>query len=272
MNFYILVLVSLPEAFLNIVIILLFAGKKEKLNLNKPNLIRFTMTLVLMLLASSIIRPIAPSVMINMFLHTIVYVIIFVLIYRLKLPYAILSISFMFLIYSTLENLYLPFIITYAFNGIDNFFNQYYLLPLFSIPNRVGQIAVILFLWKYEILLVTRINKRFHKFFIISSLSIIFIEFFLGYLFCSYFNKINLIHQISLSVSLISFVFLFNFLIFKFFYVVISDMLVNGYKKYNEFEENVLFALTEIQTMLKHSKVDEAIKLIDELNGKNDEQ
>ncbi len=270
MNFYILFLVSLPEAILNIVIILLFAGKKEKLNLNKPNLINFAVSLVAIMLVSNFLRPLAPNVMVNVLIHFLSYIVISFIIYKIKLTYSILSVSFMYLIYSTIENSYLPFIITYVCKGIENFFNNYYVLPIYTIPYRIGQFIVIVFLWKYEILLVSKINKLFHKLFILSSFILIYIEFFLGYLFCTYFEQIRLIHQLGLSVSLILLVFVLNLVIFKLIYITVSSLLINGYKKYSEFEEDVLFALDEIYLMLNDNRIDEAIELIKQLRGSTD--
>lgn len=267
MNSYILLLVSLPEAILNIVIILLFAGKREKLKLNKHNLISFIISIVAILLVSNFLRPLAPNVMVNVLIHFLSYVAVSIIIYKIKLTYTILSVSFMYLIYSTIENSYLPFIITYVCNGIENFYNKYYVLPLYTIPYRIGQIAVILFLWKYEILLITKINRKFHRLFIISASITIFVEYCLGYIFWNYFNNMSLFHQILLSVSLVSMVVIFNLLIFKLLYMTISSIIIKGYTKFTEFEDNVLFAFDEIQLMLKNNSVTEAIMLIDELKG-----
>jgi hypothetical protein len=53
-------------------------------------------------------------------------------------------------------------------------------------------------------------------------------------------------------------------------YITVSNLLIKGYKKYSEFEEDVLFALDEIYLMLNDNRIDEAIELIDQLRGNTD--
>lgn len=269
MNLYILLLISLPEAFLNIILILLFAGKKEKLKLDKNNIMRFTIALVSMLLVSNFIRPIVPNVVINMLLHVIAYIVILKLVYNIDLKYITLGVLFMVLVLSSVENLYIPYIITYVSKGIENFSNHYPFYVVYSMPYRIFQIILIRFFWKHQVLLVTKINRRFHNFFIISTFILIIIEYFLNYLFYSYFNVMTLSHQISLSLSLILMVTVFNYLVFKFIYIAVSDIVTNGYKQYTELEENVKYALNEVEELLKMDKVDDAINLIDKLIGKD---
>lgn len=268
MNLYILLTVSLPEAFFNLIIILLFAGEKDRLKINKSNIIRFSISLTGMLVASCIIRPLVPNVVVNTALHTLSYILILTIMYKMNLFNTLFSIIFALLIFSTVENLYLPFIIAYVAKGMESFARNYYLYPAYAIPSRIVQLIIIYFLWKHEILLVTRIDRQFHRIFVTSMTILLFVEYFLGYIFSSCFGNITFIQQITFSIALISAVIIFNLLVFKFIYIAVSGIIIKGYKQYAEFEDDVKFVFGKIQTMLEDNKIHEAINLIKELEGK----
>lgn len=267
MNLYILFLISLPEAFLNAIIFLLFAGAKNKLKINKVNIISFTISISAMLVSSTIIRPIAQNVIENIILHILAYIIIFSLVYRLNFSYTALGVVLTMLLVSTISNSYFPFIIAYVSKGISNFSKNYHLFVIYQIPVRIFQIIVILYLWKYEILIITRISQRFHKAFIIVSFILIIIEYSSAYLFYTYFNILPLPYQIFNAFMLLLLVTIFNFVILQTAYVAIGDILTKGYSQYKELEYNAKFAFEEVNNLLKNDKVNEAIELINELNG-----
>lgn len=267
MNLYILFLVSLPEAFLNLIIVLLITGQKDKLKLNRNNAVRFFATLFLMLLSSCIIRPVSPNIITSMTLHIIAYTIIIMLVYRMKLVYALFGTAFFLMIITTTEVLYTPYVITYGFQGMDNFQNAYHWFVLLSAPQRIVQILVAVFLWKHDILLVTRINNKFHKIFLASFLLLMFGEQLLYFIFISIFEKLQFVYQIAFTVAMFIIILVLNFLILKLIYTVINGLVVKSFNKYNEFEDDVKFAFDEIRTLLVNNQVDEAVKLIDDLNG-----
>ncbi len=266
MNLYILLLVSLPEAFLNLIIALLITGKKENLKINSRNILKFATAIILMLTASWIIRPISPNIMVSITIHTIAYSLIFILVYRMKPIYALFGTSFFLLIITTTEILYTPYIITYAFKGMANFENAYHWYVLLAMPQRIFQVIVAAFLWKHEILLATQINRRFHRLFLASFLSLLFGEQLLYFVFLTVFDKMQLICQITFSVSMFVIVLVLNILLFKLVYTVITGLIVKSYNKYCEFEDDVRFALDEIRNLLTKNQVDEAVKLIDYIN------
>lgn len=265
MNLYILFFVSLPEAFLNLIIILLIAGEKDRLKINNSNVIRFVVTLILMLAASWFIRPIASNFVISISLHIIAYTLIMFLIYRMNIMYALLGISFALMLIVTTEVLYFPYIITYVHHGMENFTKAYPLFLPYSLPDRIVQVIVIRFLWKHDILLATRINRRFHKLFIASFLILTIIEDVFYLIFVTFSDKMPLSYQIAFSVGLFVMAVVQSFLIIKFIYLALGGVLVKGYGKYVELEENVKFAFDEIRNLLEEKKVDDAIKLIKEL-------
>lgn len=266
MNLYILLLVSLPEAFLNLTIALLITGRKENLKINSQNILKFAATIILMLTSSWVIRPISPNIMTSTAMHTIAYSLIFILVYRMKPIYALFGTSFFLLIITTTELLYTPYVITYAFKGISNFQDAYQWYVLLAIPQRIFQVIVAAFLWKHEILLATKINRRFHRLFLASILSLLFGEQLLYFVFLTVFDKMQLVCQITFSVSMFIIVLALNILLFKLVYTVITGLIVNSYNKYCEFEDDVKFALDEIRSLLTNNQVKEAVKLIDYIN------
>jgi hypothetical protein len=270
MNLYILFFVSLPEAFFNEIVILIFAGAKDKLKVNKPNILRFAASMVLVLTASWLIRPIAPNVVVNMALHIVAYVLINTLIYRLNIKYSIMSVAFALLCYITINITFIPYIVKFIYGGMKGFANAYYLYPLFSLPMWICQFIMASFLWKYEFLMATKINNRFHNFFIATFLILAFTEYSLVFIFYDYSDKLPLAIQIVFSFSLLIMTLVFNLMVFRFVHIVINGIVARGYRKYSELEDDVKFAFNELRDLLKSNNVDEAIKLIDDLNGKND--
>lgn len=267
MNLYILFIISLPEAFFNLIIFLLFAGARDKLKINKSNIIRFAVSLVSMLVASSIIRPVVPNVVVNMISHCLVYILIIMLVYGFRLSYASLSVVFTMLMFSSIENLYYPFIVAYISKGIDNYMKHFQWIALYAMPSRILQLGIILCLWKYEILLVTKISKKFHKAFIISTFIMIIVEYFFAYSFANYFNTYSLSYQVIFAAMLVLMTIAFCFLIFQTVYVAIGDVLTRGFTKYMELEENAKLAFDIINELIKDNKTVEAMALIKELKG-----
>lgn len=263
MNLYILLLVSLPEAFLNLTIALLITGYRKNLEINKQNIFKFTISLALMLCSSCVIRPVSPNVLISVTLHAIAYTLIFILVYRMKPIYALFGTSFFLLIMSAIEVLYTPYVITYVFKGMANFENAYHWYVLLSLPQRIVQVLAIVFLWKHEILLATKINHRFHRLFIILFLLLTFGEYSACYVFFNIFDLLPLVYQISFSISLFVIVLVLNILMFKLIHMVIGSLLQRSYKMYTDLEDDVGFALNEIRALLVNNQVDEAVKLID---------
>jgi len=266
MNLYILFVVSLPEAFLNITIALIITGYRKNLKINKQNIFKFSIAILLALFSSWIIRPVSPNVLTSVALHIIAYSLIFMMVYRMKPAYALLGTSFFLLINTAIEVLTIPYVITYVFKGMANFQNAYHWYGLLSLPQRIVQVLAVVFLWKHEILLATKINYRFHRLFVIFFLMATFGEHLSGYVFLAVFDKLSLMYQILFSVSMFLTIFAINMLIFKFIYMGIGRLLQKSYSMYTDFEDDVRFALGEIRTLLVNKQVDEAVKLIDYIN------
>ena len=267
MNIYILFLISLPEAVLNAIIILLISDKKAKLKLNKNDIARFLIAVAAMLTASFIIRPMVKNVIQSVILHSFVYILIFTVIYSLKLADAVLSTFLTVLFISTISNIYYPFIIAYISHGIENFSKNYHLFVVYSIPTRIFQIIIIYILCKYEVVLITKISRRLHRMFIILTGVLVTIEYGYAYMFYINFFSQTLQYQICNGIILLLLVAVVNFIVFSTIYIEASDFLIKGYKRYNELEEDAKYALNEVKELLENNKNDEAIYLIKRLNG-----
>lgn len=266
MNLYILLLVSLPEAFLNLIIALLITGRKENLKINSKNILKFSTAIALMLTSSWVIRPISPNIITSVTLHVIAYSLILMIVYKMKLIYALFGTSFFFMIITTTEVLYTSYVITYIFKGMENFQNAYHWYVILVLPQRTVQVLAIAFLWKHEVLLATRINHRFHKLFLASFLLLSFGEQSLYFVYLDFCDKLPLVYQVTFSVSMFAVVLILNILIFKLIHMIIGSLLENSYKMYTDFEDDVGFALDEIHSLLVNNQVDEAVKLIEFLN------
>lgn len=185
----------------------------------------------------------------------------------MKLVYALFGTAFFFMIITTAEVIYVPYVVTYCFNGMQNLQSGYQWYVLLSLPQRLMQILVAVFLWKHEILLATRISGKFHKMFLASFLLLGFGEQLFYFVFVSIFDKLQIVYQIAFSVAMFIIVLVLNFLVFKLIYTVITGLVVKTFNKYNDLENDVKFAFEEIRTLLVNNQVDEAVKLIDDLNG-----
>lgn len=268
MNLYILFCISLPEAFLNGIIILLFAGAKEKLKPTKINILKFITFIALSLALTSLVRPLARNVIENILISSVVYIFIIAIIFRLKLIHAALSVLFTILLFSTVENSYYPFIVAYISKGMENYMQHYHWIVLYALPTRIFQMIVIAFLYKYDILLVTKIDRKFHKICIFSSFILIFVEYFFAFIFSIYFNMLPLLQQILFAGAIVLMVIAFNYLLFKTIYVTIGKIITNGFSQYQELEDNARLAFNLIHNLLKNNNQDEAIELIERLNAK----
>lgn len=267
MNVLILIFVSLPEAFLNLIIILLFAGKKDCLKISGENVKKFAVTLFLMITTSYIIRPLISNVAANMAIHSVVYMGVIAAVYRQNIAYTGFSVALTLTMYSVIENTYMPLIITYVSKGIENFFSSsIHIIALCSLPYRLAQIATILLLNRTNIVyILSTICRRFSKSLTIILLGFIFVNYYLSYLFSLYFDKFQPVHQISFAIALFILMIVFAVLIAKFINIGIRGVVINGYKQYRELEENSKYAFIELLRLLKDNDKAQAIEILEEL-------
>lgn len=270
MNWSILFFGSLPETFLNLVIILLLAGNRERLKINLSNFAGFISALGLMLVTSWFIRPLVPNVAVSFVLHMIIYAVIMLLIYKVNIVKAFFCTSILALLLSTMENLYIPYVITYVCGSLDKVYNNSMLFILISIPMRLIQAVAIIMLLKHSVVLeVTKIDRKFHRLFIICLYILTFVEYYMSNIFINYFNNMSLVHQITFSVSLFAIICVFGILVFNFIYSTVKGIVTQGYKQYQELENNAKLAFEEVYIMIKSNNSEKAAKFIEEIVYQN---
>ncbi|MCX7749471.1 MAG: hypothetical protein N2645_21650 [Clostridia bacterium] len=285
-SFLMLIFLSLPEAILNLVLILLVLGKKEEyLNRKLESAIRFSFTVILMLIATSTLRPLASNVIESMIYHIIAYIIIISLVYGKSLKSIYINIgtvsfgtTIIMLFISTIDNLYMP-ILTILHSDINSYLNNILVLIPLSIPVRLVQGGAICLLWKYsKVLEVTKINKMLRKIFVISNVIIITAEYYLSNNFVNYYKMYTTSEQIFYTIAILMLTITVNFLVFSCIYITIKKVIMisdHNYKKLqqckNDLEEDAKYAFNEVYRLLKDSEnVDQAIDLLEKILNKSD--
>lgn len=276
-NTFMLLFISLPEAFLNLILILLFAGQKNRLSINQQNIMKFSITLLLMLVSTWFIRSLSPNVAVNALCTTAAYIVILLIVYRINVGITALSVTTIFLYIVAIENTYIPFIITYHAKNLTEFFGSNLTLFLCAIPERILQVLAIALLWKYnDVLEITRINKKFLRILIICNLIIYSSEEFFSYIFVQNFNNYSFLVQIIYAIVLLMLILAFNVLIFAFMYIALKGVMILGFNryhelenKYRELEDNAQYGFEKIYEHLKNNDNENAMNMLEELLGKN---
>jgi len=267
MNLYILILISFPEALLNLYITLqlINEGKLPSFR-EKKNLIRFFISLSCMLLFSWVVRPLAPNAICNMIFHSIGYMLIISLVYWVNIFKSACCVSAMLLLYSTVENSYIHFIIAYISKGMDNFSRDYTLYIFYSLPSRIAQFVTIRWLKKYRVFLsLVKLHKSFYKLFAALIYGLVLVQYSLSFIADTYFDKMELIHQIVFSVSITLFVFLSSYILLRFMFGYMVAVLKSGNMLYQQAEGATLESYKGILSFLQQNDVDSAKKSLESL-------
>ena len=264
-----------PEAILNLIIVLLIAGMKDRLKLNKvENLIRFASTVTCMVLSSVFVWPLIDkyfnniSIVVSFIIHAIAYAIIFLIIYQVNIRTALTSVLLMLFTLGTLENTYFPFLVAYVSGGYEHYVNSISQYVLFSCITRVAQTFIIIFLWNNEhVFLVTKLNKNLHRTFSIFISGLAICELYISFSFSQFFGQMSVTSQILYGIVIIFMVFLFYLLICKIIHSIIHLMLVQGYKQYQTLEAGAEEAFKSVYLLLKRNDIESAKSYISLLIG-----
>ncbi|GEM_PF-2541348 len=264
-----LVFISLPEAVLNMVLFLLFSGKKKRLELrNKENIAAAVITLVLMLLTTLTVRSFAPNVVINVLGHVVAYILIFTFVYRLDIRVSVFSISLITMLMTIIENLYIPFVIGYLIGNVEAFFSNQANLLLVSLPARVLQLLAILYMWKYHIVFVSvRLNRKLDVLLPVVMFGFCVPELCISFYFANAFANLNLTQQIIFSLALFLLM-LMNLLILKLVFEVAKWAIEGGTRHYEELENASQWLFEKIDNYLQDGDIDGAKNILNRLNSK----
>lgn len=262
-----------PESILNLIIVILIAGLRDKLNLKKSgNLIQFISALFCMVLSSIVLSVLVETnVVINYIYHIAAYAIIFSLIYKLDLRKALLSVLLMLFTFATLENSYYPFLVSYVSGGIEQYNNNLTHYILFSCITRTLQLGLIVFLIKNQyVFLLTRLDKKMHNIFTIFISFLLICETCVSYMYAFYFNQLSLQHQIIYGLVIVIMIVLYYALIYKVIYSSIKGVIIQGYKQYQMLEQGAEEAFKSVYSLLSNDDVDSAKNYISLLLGSDE--
>ena len=279
----ILFLESLPEAAQNLIMILLFGDQKERLKPGKSNILRFVAAITLMLLASWILHPLAPNLMVNVVYHSAAYIVIVGVVYGMKPGTAAFSVTTLLSFVSAIENSFIPFVITYDMGGLQNFLNNDRIIILCSIVVRVIQGVAIYLLYKYEdVVDVRKISKPARRIFIILNIIALAAQVSFAQLYSDHFGSLSIYFQIIYAVIMLSMTIGLNMLIFALMHITIGQVAAHGYARFlqikvqsqntiKEFEDDVKDTFDDIYSLLKEDRdVDGAISILELILDKKD--
>lgn len=224
MDLFMLIFLSMPEFLLNMLLMLIIAGKKNKLKFNKVgNVIQFAVALALMLTATWLIRPHASSPAQSLVCHSIAYVLIILVVYRINPVKVVLGVAWTILYQNTLENTFIPFVIAYFSKGLTAFYGSHLTLILVSLPVRIFQaLAVIYFYKNDEFLGAIRGDKKYNIVFAASCYLLTLAEVFISYIYYTFFDEFSFVIQLLFSCSLLALILSFYIAIFGFIYIIVK--------------------------------------------------
>ncbi len=216
-------------------------------------------TVIFMLFATTIIRPLSPNVIVSMVYHIIAYTIIISLICKTNLWTMLFSTITTMLLMSTIDNLYVPIVTILLGKGINEYMQNIFVMFALSMPVRLFQILGVIFLKRYyNILEFTNISKKFRKVFIFCNIIIISAEYYISNSFVNHFGLYSKIEQVFYAVAIFTITITVNFLVFTSVYLSVKKVMIVSDRNYrklqgnmNELEENAKFAFNEVYRLLK---------------------
>ncbi len=264
-------LVWLPDLAIYLTLMLLVAGEKKFLDVRKKtNLFKFVLSICVLLIVMIIERPFVPNFVFNMLILTIVYLLMLVFVYKIELYRAMFSIAIVLLISITMENMYTLFLITYVFEGLDDFLLSQWPKFFAILPLRLLQIALIVFLFKYYIVFVsTKLNRKINIILTSILMSITLTDCIIVVIFHEYFNLMTVFHRIMCFVVMII-ITLFNFMVLKLVFEITKWTIESGSKQYHDLESDAKWLFFKIDGLLQSNNTDEAKLLISRLKDKLD--
>ncbi|MCX7748258.1 MAG: hypothetical protein N2645_15430 [Clostridia bacterium] len=268
-----LLILSLPEAIINLIMIITVSEKSDVLQLNIKNTIRFVITIALMLTATCILKPLSNTVLLSYLVNIFSYTIIICIMYRINIGILLFCSSVVVLLVSTLENIFIPFVITYVTHGVEAYFNNLPLMFLCSLPIRGLQVYGIYIINKYKaVLIVSRFDKKFRIFFVVCNLIILVTQNVFSKMYIDNFNDTSLLLQILYAACLLAIILTVYIFIYSFMYSIAKGIIKrmdDSYKKleykYSELEDNTSIAFSKLHSILKNNNVEEAINVIESI-------
>ncbi|RCX17933.1 hypothetical protein DFR58_106101 [Anaerobacterium chartisolvens] len=225
-NLFMVVFLSIPEFFLSIVLMLIISGNKERLKPDVENASKLIIAIGLMVVATCILRPLSSNVVVSVIVHAIAYVGALKAIYKMNANAAVLSVTLTLLYTFTLENTFMPFVITYLCEGITNFYASNITMFLSTLPIRAFQLLGIAMFYKHDVCFKTVLeDRKYSIIFTASSLLMVMAHTFFSYIYVADFNKFSFKLQMAYSVGLLIIMLSFYTAIFSFIYIMVKELL-----------------------------------------------
>ncbi len=260
MNLVSILAVSLPEAVLSLSIGLLAIGEKNKLKflatdernklkLQKFNLLSFALTVMIMILGTFVIRSIAPNITFVLLGHIIWYTIAIKFTYDTDYTSNFKEIllsnwykafvrsifSLGFLVFA--EMAFVSQISLFLEKSINELYSENVQRFLFSLPSRVLQLTAVISLWNWNVILINMKKfKEIRKITIATILLLLTIEASLLYFITSNFIHFDFNTKIVLSVIFTGLIGL-NFCMFRLITVVTKVIKLDELKNFKKIQK-----------------------------------
>lgn len=243
MSLFSVMTVSVPEAFLNIIIGMLIVGKKEYLSLNKANIIKLLLSIFCFVGSSWAFRSVFQIGALTVLPQIAIYITTLSLIYRMHVLRSFLCVLSMVAVLISIELTFVPMFFAYMQKTVREIYNSDILRLLGSLPERFVQIGMVASLWNISEYVNFRKYKKFST----------LLSIFLACLFCVEFIYLydftnNVIHMSKISfilhfVGSLMFAFL-NFSIYK-----IMTTLIKSVK--SDYEKNKASIMSSLDDIMK---------------------
>ncbi len=225
-NLFMVIFSSIPEFFFTFLMMLVLSGNKERLKLKLGNVVRIIVAIGLMVIATCIVRPLSLDLMMNLALHMIVYVAVLAAVYWIRIDISLLSVGLSCAYLYTIENSFIPLVITYLSKGLDNFYQSTSTMLICSLIVRGLQLITVIALYKRDVLFeIVREERKHSIIFTASIFTMIFTENFFTYIYLMYFERFSFNVQILYSIGLLLFMFSFYMAMFSFTDILIKKLL-----------------------------------------------
>ena len=268
MNLFNILTVSVPEAVLNVFVGLLVVGGKRFLKPGKANIFKMLLAVVLMVTSSVTFRAIMPDINIALLVNIIAYIIIIKSVYSVQWWKALTITIFFVGLLITIEGAYMPYCVAFILKNLNNLWSDDITRFIYVLPERLIQIAVVVSLWNWDIILVNL--KKYKEIRLISSMYIITlltVEAIVSFTFVENLDIIALNTKIALSMVCVLFI-VINALSFKMITLFTRTARDEGVKKQKRENYNTLAMINErlekgqiekAREMCRNSKIKEGV-------------
>ncbi|MCX7923765.1 MAG: hypothetical protein N3B21_17410 [Clostridia bacterium] len=216
MSLFSILTVSMPEVILDIYLGFVLIGQRSRLYLDdKLNLLRLFIAVPLLVIAQVTARAVLPNLLFVLLANILFFIIILKFVYTLKWRESILSTLIIYGFLITVEATYVHQFAGFINKSAGTFFSNDIVRLLYSIPERIIQLIVIVSLWRWDIVYFNLLrNKKILYTFSLFAVLLFSAEVTFIYAFVHYIDKMSPAFRIACSIASVMFA-LINFLACK---------------------------------------------------------